>query len=468
MEKVAIIGMGISGMGVLMAYYNSKQKVELHCYDIKTSFSRGYPFRVDSNDVLLNVRPNQVTFDLEKPNDFINWLEENSLDYGEYVPRHVFGDYLSERTQNIIKDLNTHIFHHKVEQITYNTSDHKFIIDKNEYDRVHLCCGELPPLDFYKLNGTRKYLQTIYPVTQRFSDVKQDESVGIIGTALSSIDVSRYLLNNDKVKNIVLFSKDNVFPTTRGQKLELEIKTFTPEVVKNHRSSNNDFIDFEIVHNWVSKEMKHHKIDLNSLLKKYNKGFESISNSLQEDQQLDLIQSLYLALTDSFNLAWFGFTQEDKEKFNKIYQPLFTLFGAPTPKETGVILDKMYKQKRLKVVDDAIDVKYDEQIEKFKIIKSNNRIGARVNWLANATGLDTTFKSLRSNSLLTQLFNDELVQVGKNGGLCVLENTHQIISPRYGVIENLHAHGTLISGVQLINNDTSVIQESARKVIESI
>ena len=83
-EKVAIIGMGISGMGTLVAYSKLTQNIEIDCYDTKTSFGRGYPFRVDSNDVLLNVRSQQVTFDQDKPDDFVE-----SVIFDKFVLEHI-------------------------------------------------------------------------------------------------------------------------------------------------------------------------------------------------------------------------------------------------------------------------------------------------------------------------------------------------------------------------------------------
>ncbi len=97
-EKVAIIGMGIAGMGTLVAYNKQKQPPQITCYDIKTSFGRGFPFRKDSNDILLNVRPKDVSFDFDNPNEFKVWLQENNYDYNEYVPRHVYGSFMIEKT----------------------------------------------------------------------------------------------------------------------------------------------------------------------------------------------------------------------------------------------------------------------------------------------------------------------------------------------------------------------------------
>lgn len=476
MEKVAIIGMGISGMSTLLAYEKLNKKVELHCFDIKTSFGKGFPFREDSNDVLINVRSFQVSFDLDEPNDFVNYLKEKKSKYGEYVPRHVYGQYLFDRTNQLIEKMNVQSHFYKIEKLIYIQKTKKIqIITPNEhiieFDRVHLCCGELPPYDFYNLNGQPNYIQTIYPVNQRFSSVTQSDSVGVIGTSLSAIDVSRYLLKNNKAKEVVLFSKDGIFPTIRGTKIKLTPKYFTLEAVNSIRHRNNGRITLDQVNELIHKELKYHNINVDQLLYTYDAGFNSILKSIIPNEELDMIQSFYLAIVEPLNASWFGFSLEDKERFNLAYQKIFQLFGAPIPQETGIILKEMFYHKRLKIVEDVIDIIKDDKTDKFNIIKQTEktkRIGAKVDFLANATGLDTSFRSIRNNSLLSNLLNDQIVQINENGGLNVLEDSFKIISPIYGVIDNLHAHGTLISGVQLLNNDTAVIQQSARDVVNKI
>lgn len=476
MEKVAIIGMGIAGMGTLVAYNKQKEKHNITCYDMKTSFGRGFPFRKDSNDVLLNVRPNDVSFDFDKPGEFEAWLHDNKYDYKEYVPRHVYGSFMKEKTEALIKEMNaTEIIDQVTDCLYLNDSKQFKIITQSGlievYDRVHLCCGVLPPNDFYQLNGQSQYIGQIYPVVQRLNDIKQTDSVGVIGTSLSAIDVTRYLLKNNKAQNVVMFSIDNVFPTVRQERLELKINYFTIDAIQTIRNKQNDTIQFKQVDELLDKEFKEHNLNLKELIEKYSNGFNAIQQSLIDDKQLSLIQSLTVKLFDSFNVAWFGMNKQDKKAFSDKYQLMIQLFGSPTPKETGLLLEEMVKQGRISVIENAFEVNKNKETGLFEIINETNKtqqVAASVNWMVNATGLDMSFESLNQNSLINKLLNQELLSKSEHGGILVLEDKFQVVSPKFGSIENLHAHGVLIAGVQLSNNSTNTIQASANRVTQRI
>lgn len=116
MEKVAIIGMGISGMGVLHAYEKElkPETVEIDCYDKDFSFGRGYPFRVDSDEILVNFPRERITYDYENLDDFNNWLIKNSETNEEYVPRNLFGTYTKELLQDSIKNMGAKVITEEV------------------------------------------------------------------------------------------------------------------------------------------------------------------------------------------------------------------------------------------------------------------------------------------------------------------------------------------------------------------
>ena len=70
------------------------------------------------------------------------------------------------------------------------------------------------------------------------------------------------------------------------------------------------------------------------------------------------------------------------------------------------------------------------------------------------------------NPLLAEMLNKRYVALSKYGGLAVVPETMAVISPRYGTLDNLHAHGVLVSGVQYRNNSTMMIQKTAHRLIK--
>ncbi len=57
-KKIAIIGMGVSGLAVLLAISQQTkeylQSIEISCFDDSEHFGRGIPFQEDDDSALIN------------------------------------------------------------------------------------------------------------------------------------------------------------------------------------------------------------------------------------------------------------------------------------------------------------------------------------------------------------------------------------------------------------------------------
>ena len=52
------------------------------------------------------------------------------------------------------------------------------------------------------------------------------------------------------------------------------------------------------------------------------------------------------------------------------------------------------------------------------------------------------------------------------GGVTIIPETMEAISPRYGTLKDFHVYGVLASGVQYRNNSTMMIQMTAHKIAQ--
>ena len=79
MEKVAIIGMGTSSMAVAAGYAKvaDPAAIQITAYDTESSFGKGYPYRQDSDELLLNLKTRKISYDYENNDDLAEWLQEN-------------------------------------------------------------------------------------------------------------------------------------------------------------------------------------------------------------------------------------------------------------------------------------------------------------------------------------------------------------------------------------------------------
>ncbi len=476
MEKVAIIGMGIAGMGVAHAYEKeiNPDNIKIDCYDSKKSFGKGYPFRSDSDEILVNVKRNKISYDYENMDDFHNWIKENEITNEEYVPRNLFGKYTSQMLKKTLKNLNANIFYEKVSDLEWIEKDQKWKLTTKSgskiYDRVHLCAGELPSMDFYGLKGNKNYIEEIYPAKEKLKHINEEDVVCIIGTSLSAVDIGRFLLNEKKIRKIYMFSRDNTIPTMRMKVVDVKIENLTLNNLKAIAKDNNDHISFEDFNNLIESDLKNLKIDLDFLLKKYVDGLDGLKLSLEENEELINVQSYLADTADAFNFSWLKFNVEDRKKYKEKYEDILQVFAAPLPLPTGKILVEAGNSNRLEFLENIEDIKHSEKESRFYLLseKDNMRsVKKKVDWVLNATGLDLSMKSLElKKNILGKLINDRLVQIDEYGGLTVLPNNLAAISPKYGELDTLHIHGVLISGVILRNNSAKVIQKTAHNVIK--
>lgn len=476
MEKVAIIGMGISGMGVLHAYEKELKPgtVEIDCYDKDFSFGRGYPFRVDSDEILVNIPRERITYDYENLDDFNNWLIKNSETNEEYVPRNLFGTYTKELLQDSIKNIGAKV-------ITEEVLDLEWIEDKKSwklttasgeriYDRIHYCAGELPQANHYNLDGTKNYYQDIYPAIEQLKDIKKDSIIAIVGTSLSAVDIARFLLVEKEPKKIYMFSRGNSIPSMRQKRIELKVKNLTIENLNKIAEKNKGHISYEEFDELLEADAKDYKIDFMKVLKKYSDGTSGLELSLNKEEDLQYAQSLLAHTTSAFNRAWHGFDELDREKYKEKYSDLLQIIGAPLPLPTGEIIVDAIRNDKFELVDDIVDVGYSENEGRFYLLREDEKLNSvkrKADYVLNATGLDMSLESVdRENSLLGKMLNKRYLQADKYGGVTVLPTTLCAVSPKYGTFSNLHVHGVLISGVVIRNNSTSVIQRTAHELIK--
>ena len=55
------------------------KEVSIDCYDTSGSLGKGYPYREDSDEVILNLKTRKISYNYEDNDDLARWLEENDL-----------------------------------------------------------------------------------------------------------------------------------------------------------------------------------------------------------------------------------------------------------------------------------------------------------------------------------------------------------------------------------------------------
>lgn len=472
-ERVAIVGVGLTGLSLLTSYYKNglKDNVEITCFDSEESFGRGFPFREDSMNVMLNLPASNASYDYEEPFDLISYLDEIDFDYDTYIPRPIYGDYLHTRTMETIKSLDAKIVYELVSSLDYCETDETFTVttvenNSYEFDRVHLCTGITDQKDPYDFKEYDNFINNVYPLKDKLKIITNKDSAAVIGVGLTGIDVARYLIDELDLKKVYFFSNSNIFPTARGEDQDIEPIYFTEDRLYS-KIDKFGFISFEDVEDLFIIELKEHGLDMDELLEKYGKGFYGLVKSLDLDDELSKLQSMFKYLNPLYNIAKYFMTTADKEKFNKKFGDFIKIFGGPTPLATAEILCEAYEKGTLIILDGVDDIRFNHASKMFEILDKNKRIIGKSNYVFNATGLDKTMQTQKDRRLLIyDLIDKEIASIYKDGGITVLPETKTVVSPKYGNMDKLHAHGVLISGVQANNSYITTLERSCDNLIK--
>lgn len=468
-KKIAIIGMGVSGLAVLLALSHQTkeylQSLEIYCFDDSEHFGRGIPFQEDDDSALINSPLDDISFDYRQMTDFMDWLKENKYDTSvTYTSRALYGHYMKEGADQLIADLPVTIIKEAVESINYSPSTETWQLKLTDetfpqtFNHVHLACGALPVADPYHLRGQANYIADPYPIQKELATKNWDQNqVAVIGTGLAAVDVIKWLLLRTST-TITAFSRSNYFPTVRiTQGPDLTWHYLTDQAIQT-------LIDKKIVHyheldTLFQKELE--ALSFSNWEKTKNEflseGIAGIKLSLDMAEHLYHLQQLASRLVDYLTDLWPLMSPADRHSYQENYGKAIVNLRNPMPEESAQTILEAAAQGRLNIISgvEEINVKGD----KFLVGEA-----ITVDQVINATGYQLTEKTIElATPFLQNIVKQELAQIDDLGGLSVRPETMQVMSPKYGAMPTLFAHGALINGVIYQNNSTIKIQKMAER-----
>lgn len=476
-KQVAIIGMGVSGLAVLLALSQLPdkllEKIDITCFDDPKHFGRGIPFQEDSSTAWINSPIDAISYDYHDMNDFQNWMEQKGLDTDQsYVPRSLYGRYMTERAHDLLQKLKASVIHEKVTQLNYEPDSQKWNIGTSQrtiptrFDEVHLTCGELPVLDPYHLQGNPNYIADPYPLKNLPKQPGKKDRIAIIGTGLAAIDTLKWLLKNSQA-DLLAFSPSMTFPTVRILKKETIDWQFLTDTNKQKLFEENSF-NFKNLEDLFLSELQALGFqNWEETCRQFlAEGIPGISLSLAFPAQLFLLQQLASHLVDWLTDFWPQMTLSDRQYYKENYGKAIINLRNPMPEEAGRLLIEATAQGRLQIIEAVTDI---EAGNYGFVLKREVGKELSVATVINATGYHLKESNVhQARTLIQQVIRDGLVQIDPEGGLSILPQTGQVISPKYGILATLYAHGSLVNGVIYQNNSTIKIQQMAERAIRNV
>ncbi|WP_169449759.1 FAD/NAD(P)-binding protein [Lacticigenium naphthae] len=472
-KKVAIIGLGVSGLSVLREYICAQEHedLEIIVFD-EENLGTGLPYQKDDKSLLLNQTSATMSMDPINPLGFVDWLDE-TLEIqdasGHHIPRTIYGQYLRDYLNKLIQKGNITFVPKKVSDLTIiGENEYKVSCKNDSYkvNAIHLCTGHFPYKDPYGLKGKTEYIHQPYPVESRLFPLlgKDVNRLAIVGTGLTALDIMLYVSKTNKDIQIHFISLDGAFTSVRGNIVFSKLHYLNKENISNYIDSYGDFIPLNQYIEWLMLEGESNGIDVREIWQNLGGGTpKGIEMDFRFLNELGIFQGIIHQLDDILPLIWDSLTNDDRNTFLRMYGGKWHKFRSPMPQKTA---------KKI------LELCADESIILHKNIQSINYIGnsfeinlpteqLHVEYIVNATGPETDVEKAKlQDPFLFSLLNKRIVEKQMYGGIEVEWPSQSVYSSKYGVLNTLKAHGQLVGGIQYGNNSMGMLSRSAVMAVE--
>ncbi|SCS33351.1 FAD/NAD(P)-binding protein [Staphylococcus caeli] len=482
--KIAIIGMGTAGVSVLKELVKSDQfeQMQVDVYDNPKNMGQGVPFQNDSDQLLINLPAADMSLNLDNHREFYEWYENQTtfkFSNTKYLPRFIFGHYMKDYLQQYnYKYKNICLIQEEVSEVyieskigntdvQYNVCTSKETQNAKVYDVVFLCIGTLTYHDPYNLKGTTGYIHTPYPTYNTLDYVKDSDRISIIGTGLASLDVIRYVTAHHPNLPITVTSRKGHLPSVRGEMPELEFKYVTPENFNEIKQRNFGNVPLDDAICLFLKDCAELEIPIERLVHRRQEDvILDLTYDLEHSEILGKFQSILELAKENLNWIWNSFSREDQKKFLADYQWILKENSNPMPPQTARLIIEHIENGIIEIKEGL------ESVEKVDLgfqLQFEDGTSQSYDIVINATGSKTHLADLDSDDqLVLNLENRQVVQAHPLGGIQIVAETNQVISPRYGTLKGMYALGQLTNGINQSRNGVMMIVKQAVSVVKHL
>lgn len=479
--KIAVIGGGLSGASVIQSLIDHPSfttKDEIDVFEPRERLGVGFPYDTDSEAVMLNSNPKQLSVVKENPDDFVEWLEDNyeePTNFEDLVSRPRYGKYLEERfspyfshqqvTHYADKVLDVRVLENEQEidrKYLYQVKIEKKWLDKI-YDAIFFAIGHPTYADFYHLIGEKNYVHNPYPVKEKLTNFSNTDKIGVIGSGATGVDLMRFMTTHYEFEHpLTYYVQDEIFyfANLPYEKDEFSF-TFSSEWIQKMMDKNQSFIPLNIIIKTFTDDLYKEGVDIHQVYHRYEKNnLEAIREAMRvNDQELALVQEYVARLIQYLPALFNALNAVDKEEYLREYHVKLLFFKARVPNKTFRWLFDLLDEGKIRIVQ-GLKTIHTNVDDSFDLIANSQE---SADYLINATGFETRLDVVAERStLIKNLYEKEFIlPQRKNRFVLVNWPQVQVLNQRYGVMENAFFFGTLIGGTQYENNDAQLIIKQA-------
>jgi uncharacterized NAD(P)/FAD-binding protein YdhS len=225
--KIVIIGGGLSGTLVawnILRHSWGGKEIGLKIIDSRPENDLGAAYSTADDYHLLNVSAEKMGADSKNPRHFINWAIGNGITAhdGDFLPRKLYRKYIQELLKDAQQSKKNNITYERIfDEVTdlRIQNSHAEVITNNHgaliTDKVVLALGNFPPNNLSLKNNSyltsKRYFGDPWKA-DLFSSLSGYESILILGTGQTTIDLLVSLQKNNYKGKIAAISRHGYFP----------------------------------------------------------------------------------------------------------------------------------------------------------------------------------------------------------------------------------------------------------------
>lgn len=456
MRRIAIIGGGFSGTMVAVNLIRQAQSsLEIFLINNKYPVAKGIAYSSYSDRHTLNVMAGRMSAFPDEPMHFVNWLrEENFFDDFDndilskiYVPRNIYGKYLSSIYDQAKREKSDNISFHEIEGEVINVTRkgcYEIELQSSkrwDVDSVVLAVGNFLPshptsISKSLLGNLKRYFQNPW-TKDSISIEKKKSDILIIGNGLTMVDTVIGLLEAGHYGRI-------------------------------YSISNNGFAILPHRHNGITypnllQEVKE-PYSLRTLVSLFNKHVKQIRNlGLSAEPVIDSLRPLTQKI-------WISLTFQEKRIFMSRLRHLWGVARHRLPIHVYDQIIKLKLDKRLVVLSGRIlDITEEESGLNVKYFnKTNSEVEEiYVDRAINCTGPNTNVEKEESK-LLFNLLENRLIQAHEMGFGVKASPDGRVFQANGELSETLYAIGNLMKGELWESTAVPELRQSAKSIATSI
>ena len=487
--KVAIIGYGISGASILKELIDSDSHNhidEIHVFEKSNNIATGYAYQEDDLSLLMNSYSTRLSLNDQDPNEYVNWLKDNYPQYAQdpFSPRPIFGKYLQDKFAHYIYH-NKVISHQdevvdlKLKELSEDTSESKayhFTIitqDNTQYkdfDYVFMSIGHPPYADHYDLSDYPGYIHTPFPISKVFDDIESDQSVGVIGSGLTGIDIMYYLqTKKDLEKPTSFYIRHEPFTNVKNELYDGELQiSFDKSWIVQQQSQSGQSIPLQVMWKQLLEDMETNDVDLMEVIHNFQNGsLAEIRQQLDNvPLQLQKVQRYVGLLTEYLPDLFMALSPQDRQLFNDKFMPLFEHFRTQFPAIKLQEIVSWIDQGKVRIISQLADILVTDQ--HFEMINTEG-LTYEEDVLVNATGFQMNLQQAgKDHAFIGNIYQDEIIQQNPLGGILVTWPIAHPLSPRYGELHQLYLTGFWIFKTQFGNNNAQMTARYGLQVAKDL